>query len=137
MSNTNPKKDDKNVLVLDNPILIDGKEVSELSYDSKEISVDLYMTACAKAAAATASGGSNAAAMKLKEVDYILHTYLGMAAVIAVNSSYSFEDLERIKGFDILDLANIGSFFIYRKSAEPSAPGGSENSGVTTPDTSM
>lgn len=131
MSNTN------NVLVLDTPILIDNKEVSELSYDGKSITIALYMEACARSAAATFSGGGTANAMRVKEVDYNLHVYLGMAAVIAVNPDYSFEDLERVKGFDILDLANIGSFFIYRRSVEPSAPGDSENSDGATPATSM
>ena len=110
----------KNVLVLDTPIKINDEDVSELSYDAQEITVDLYMTACAKAASATAAGGANAASMKIKEVDYNLHLYVGMAAIIAVNSKIDFADLERIKGFDILDIANIGSFFIMRKSAEPS-----------------
>lgn len=127
---------DNNILVLDNPILIDGKEVAELSYNATEITVALYMEACAKAAAASFSGGGQANAMRVKEVDYNLHVYLGMASVIAVNSNIAFDDLERVKGFDILTLANIGNFFIYRKSAEPSGRSDSENSDEATPGTS-
>lgn len=127
----------KNILALDTPIKINGKDVSELSYDGQEITVDLYMTACAKAAAATAAGGAGAATMKIKEVDYNLHLYIGMAAIIAVNPEIDWADLERIKGFDILDIANIGSFFTMRKSVEPSDRSDSESSDATTPDTSM
>ena len=127
----------KNVLTLDNPILIDNKPVSELPYDGQKMTVDLYLSACARAAAATASGGASAASMKIKEVDYILHFYIGCACVIAVNPGIDFADLERVSGFDVLDLTNIGGFFIYRKSVEPSGKSGSESSGETTPDTSM
>ena len=130
-------KPNQNTIALDNPIKINNNDINLLTYDGREITVALYAEACARAAAATATGGSSAASMKIKEVDYNLHLYLGMAAVIAVNPDYSFEDLERVKGFDILDLANIGSFFIYRRSVEPSAPGDSENSDEATPATSM
>ena len=123
-------------LVLDTPIKINGNLVSELPYDGQKMTVDLYLSACARSAAATASGGASAASMKIKEVDYILHFYLGCACVIACNNEIDFADLERVSGFDVLDLTNIGSFFIYRKSAEPSGENDSENSGETTPDTS-
>lgn len=127
----------KNILILDNPIEINDKKVSKLAYDAQEITVDLYMSACAKAAAATAIGGASAASIKIKEVDYNLHLFIGMAAVIAVNPEIDFSDLERVKGFDLLDLANIGSFFIMRRSAEPSDRSDSENSDETTPGASM
>ena len=123
-------------LVLDTPIKINGNLVSELPYDGQKMTVDLYLSACARSAAATASGGASAASMKIKEVDYILHFYLGCACVIACNNEIDFADLERVSGFDVLDLTNIGSFFIYRKAAEPSGENDSENSGETTPDTS-
>lgn len=127
----------KNILVLDNPITINGKEVSELSYDAQEITVSLFSTACAKAAAASTEGGTRVLTQKVKEVDYNAHLYLGMAAVIAVNPGIDFTDLERIKGFDLLDLSNIGRFFIMRKSAEPSAATSSGELPETTADTSM
>lgn len=122
----------KNTLVLDNPILINGETVKELTYDAQEITGALFSTACAKAAASEKSVG-----MKVKETDYNLHFYLGMAAVIAVNPRIAFEDLERVKGFDILDLSNIGTFFIIRKSAEPSEENNSEEQPETIPATSM
>lgn len=122
----------KNTLVLDNPILINGETVTELTYDAQEITARLFSDACAKAAAAEKTVG-----MKVKETDYNLHFYLGMAAIIAVNPKIAFEDLERVKGFDILDLSNIGTFFIIRKSAEPSGENNSEEQSETTPATSM
>lgn len=123
----------KNTLVLDNPILINGKEVKELTYDAKEITVDLFTKACAMAAEASQTKGF---AMKVKETDFNTHLYLGMAAVIAVNPEIDFSDLERVKGFDILDLSDIGTFFIVRKSAEPSEESSSEEQSETIPATS-
>ena len=121
------------ILTLDNPIIINNKEVSELSYDPMAITADMFSIACAKSAAVDRS---RAIALKAKENDYALHLYLGMASVIAVNPGIDWADLERVKGFDILDLTNIGTFFIMRKSAEPSQESNSEKQSESTPDTS-
>ena len=102
----------KNTLTLDNPIFINGKEVKELTYDAQEITAEHFSIACAKSAAVDKS---RAVTLKLKENDHALHLYLGMMAVIAVNPDIDVTDLERIKGFDVLDLTNIGTFFILRK----------------------
>ena len=123
----------KNTLVLDNPILINGKDVKELTYDAKEITVDLFTKACALAADASQTKGFT---MRVKETDFNTHLYLGMAAIIAVNPDIDFSDLERVKGFDLLDLSNIGTFFIVRKQAEPSEESNSDEQSGTTPATS-
>ena len=121
------------ILVLDNPILINNKEVKELSYDAQQITVDLFTAACAKSAESSKTKSFTA---KVKETDYGLHLYLGMAAIIAVNTEIDFADLERIKGFDLLDLTNIGTFFIVRKQAEVSEQNKSAERSATTADTS-
>ena len=107
-----------NTLVLDNPIKINGKDVTELTYDPQEITAEQFSIACAKASAVDKSKSMS---LKVKENDYALHLYLGMMAIIAVNPGIDITDLERIKGFDVLDLTNIGTFFTLRKSAVPSA----------------
>jgi len=119
----------KNTLILDNPILINGKEVKELTYDPTEITAEQFSIACAKSAALDKN---KTFTFKLKENDIALHLYLGMMAVIAVNPDIDLSDLERIKGFDVLDLTNIGGFFIFRRSAEPSEESDSESSSETT-----
>ena len=48
------------------------------------------------------------------ELDYPLHLYLGFAAVLAVNEGYTFEDLERVKGRDIIEISVIGRNFIMK-----------------------
>jgi hypothetical protein len=123
----------KNTLTLDNPIIINGKEVKELTYDAQEITAEQFSIACIKSASLDKS---RAMTLKAKENDYSLHLYLGMMAVIAVNPDIDVSDLERIKGFDVLDLTNIGTFFIVRKSAAPSVEGNSGEQSENTPATS-
>lgn len=123
----------KSVLKLRNAIKINNETVSELSYDPNEITVELYATACSKAVDAAKAETFQA---KVKETDYSMHLYMGMAAVIAVNSEIDFSDLERVKGFDLLALSQIGSFFIFGRSEEPSSQNESENSLESTADTS-
>ena len=119
----------KNTLVLDNPILINNELVKELTYDPQEITADQFSLACAKSAAIDKT---KTFSLKMKENDYALHLYLGMMAIIAVNPHIDVSDLERIKGFDILSLTNIGTFFTLRRQAVPSAESSSgEQSGNT------
>ena len=122
-----------NTLVLDNPILINNVEVSELTYDATQITAEQFSVACAKSAALDKA---RAVTFKAKENDYALHLYLGMMAVISVNPQYTVEDLERVKGFDVLDLTNIGTFFIMRRSAVPSEQNSSDEQSEDTADSS-
>ena len=123
----------KNTIVLENPILINGKEVSELTYDPQEITAEQFSIACAKSAALDKS---KSITLKVKENDYALHMYLGMMAIIAVNPDIDVSDLERIKGFDILSLTNIGTFFTLRKQAVPSEDTSSDEPSENTANTS-
>lgn len=124
----------KHTLILDNPITINGAEVKELTYDPQEITAEQFSMACAKSAALDKTKSFT---FKAKENDYSLHLYLGMMAVIAVNPAIDVSDLERIKGFDVLDLTNIGTFFIMRRLAAPSTESASGNSSEATESTSI
>lgn len=103
----------KKTLTLDQPLLVNGEMRKELEYNPLEITADQFLEACQRAAlrdkGATVS-------LKQKENDYALHMYLGMSAVIACNPEISFEDLERVKGYDTLKFTDIGWLFILRTS---------------------
>lgn len=120
-------------IVLENPILVNGNTVSELSYNTDKITALQFIEACAKSAAIDKT---QAVTVKLKENDYALHMYLGFMAVIAVNPQIDITDLERITGTDILKLTNIGMVFTVGKSAvsseENSSDEQSENTVVTS-----
>lgn len=106
----------KKTLKLRYPILIDGKQVKELSYDQEEITNDLFLTACMKS---TISGNDMNAAV-MKELNNALHLQLGKAAILAVNPSYDWGDMDRVKSFDLLNLCEIGRDFITGAAEEAS-----------------
>lgn len=103
-------------LKLKNPIKIDGKEVTEVTYDANEITGLLFSEA--ESARKAAAGFKNASISPAAEFDFGLHLYLGYAAIIAVNSSYAFSDLERIKGKDTVKVMGIGRNFMLGSETE-------------------
>ena len=110
-----------NTLTLKNPIMINGEKVSEMKYDINEIDGVLFATAEAKKKAA--AGMKNMSVSAAAEFDFGLHLYLGFAAIIAVNPSYDFADLERMKGHDVVEVMAIGRNFML-KSDEASTESG-------------
>ena len=115
------------------PIDINGKKVAELPYDTDAITSTLFAEADSrkmKAAHATAGNLSGAV-----ELDYSFHLYLGFAAIIAANSAIDFNDLERIKGYDVMEVMNVGRNFIMRRDADSQEEDSIEQS-ETTPDVS-
>ena len=97
-------------LKLRNPIKIDGKEVTEVTYDANEIDGILFATAESKRK--NAAGMKNTTITPAAEFDFGLHLYLGFAAIVAVNPSYDFSDVERIKGHDVVEVMAIGRNFM-------------------------
>ena len=100
----------QNIIKLKKPITIDGKPVSEITYDADEITAVLYAEADAKKK--VAAGMKNVSISPAVEFDFGLHLYMGFAAAIAVNPSYTFEDLERVKGADVMAFSNVGRNFL-------------------------
>lgn len=95
-------------LKLKNPIMIDGKETNELSYDAEKITNEAFLNACSLSAARNGTQGE----VLLRENDNALHFYLGVAAICAENPSLDRRDLERVKGIDNLKVTNVGRVFI-------------------------
>ena len=117
-------------LTLSTPITINGKKVKEMTYDTDAITVGLFTEAEArKLKATTAKAGGSAGAF---ELDYSLHLYLGMAAIIAANTDIDFSDLERITGPDVMTIMRIGRNFTTSRSEAPSEGNNSDELSVTT-----
>ena len=116
---------------LKNPIQINGKEVKELTYDVNEITPAGFAEAEYRKTRANGSKGAPSSAAV--ELDYSLHLYLGFAAILAVNPEYDFNDLERIKGPDVMEVMKAGRNFIIA-SVEKSTDDESENASETTPE---
>lgn len=122
----------KNTLKLENPISVNGKKVTEVTYDSNEITASLFSEADARRK--MSAGMKNISLSPAVEFDTSLHLYLGFAAIIAVNSDFDFSDVERIHGIDIMSVVKIGRNFTLK--SEDSRPNNSDEQSGATADTS-
>jgi len=119
----------KGTLELINAIKIDGKNIKKLTYDTDEITPELFAEAEGKKLKATKVNGNLSGAM---ELDYPLHLYLGIASIVAVNPDYTFEDVARIKGHDVVEVMKLGRNFIVR--SEESLDDDSDEQSETSPE---
>ena len=124
----------KQTLTLDNPIMVDGKETCELAYDTSLITVEQFILASNKSQQVTPN---TTMGMKLKETDYGLHLYLGFMAVLAANHEIMLEQLESIKGLDVVKFSNIGLLFTLGKSEGTSEESNSEEPSENTAELSI
>lgn len=121
----------KNTIKLDNPLKVNEKRFTELSYDTNEITAQMFAEADANKMRASGSKGGNLSGAV--ELDYGLHLFLGFAAIVAVNPEISISDLERIHGFDVMKIMRLGRSFITGKSGETSSPSNSGEPSETIP----
>ena len=117
------------IIKLKNPIEINGKQIKELTYDVNEITPAGFAEAEYRKSRANGSKGAPSSAAV--ELDYSLHLYLGFAAILAVNPEYDFNDLERIKGTDVMEVMKAGRNFIIASAAD-STDDESESASETT-----
>lgn len=100
-------------------------------YDTNEIDGVLFATAEAKRKAA--AGMKNLSVSAAAEFDFGLHLYLGYAAIVAVNPTYDFSDLERMKGADVVEVMALGRNFMLKSEPEPQENDSAEPT-ATTPE---
>ena len=110
------------------PVLIDDEQVREITYDFDKISTDQFIEADVLASSAATNKGRLSA--KIPELDTSFHYYLGIMAIIAVNPSYSVQDIERIKGSDIMKVVKIGRNFMTADVAEAEDEGSEPIAGL-------
>lgn len=123
----------KKTFELRKPIMINNKEVKELTYDFDEITCDDFTMASAYADSKGFRANQNGRpSMAVIEQNANIHMYIGMMAIIAVNRDIDITDLERIKGYDLVAIAGIGRNFILGKSEEPSSQSDSEKQSEAT-----
>lgn len=117
----------KNIIKLDTPIKINGVECSELTFNYFEITNDLYLEASMRSSRV----GNTMNTAAVRELNEALAFCLGKAAIIAANPKISWEDLDQLKGFALLDVANVGRFFISRKRVDfDQSPSGEQSEDI-------
>lgn len=119
-------------ITLKKPLIVNGAEKTELTYDIEEISPTLF--AQADALKKQAAGQKSVAVTPAVEFDFALHIYLGFAAIIAINPEITFEDLDRMKGFDLMAMNAIGRNFTLK--VEGSQESNSDTCSETIPEPS-
>ena len=116
-------------LTLTNPIKINGALRTELTHDALKITTEQFINASALAAA---SERAQRVSLKAMATDWTLHFYLGCYAIIAENPEIDVEDLKRLTGYDILNVADIGWLFTVRRSDATSDQNNSGEQSETT-----
>jgi len=112
----------KETLKLKKPLLVNGKEVTELTYDADEITIEEYKAASKRSISYDVS---------IAESDYYLHLQIGFAAILAVNPDVDVADLERLKGRDLYAVSIIGRNFIIEVLGDFESKNSEEPSEIT------
>lgn len=101
----------KETIFLQKPLKVNGKDLTQLDYDIDAISIEHISRA--EAEKAKVLGKNSVAGMKLAQTDLLLHMYLGFQAIMICQPEVDIEDLKRITGYDLTQIAGIGTrFFI-------------------------
>lgn len=125
----------KGTLKLSNPILVNGKTVSELGYDTEHITGALFCEADSKRR--FAAGSKKISIAPAVEFDYGMHLYLGYAACVAADPSIDFSDLERIHGTDVVNVMNIGRNFMLQSEDLPQNNSDEQSENTAEPSTQV
>ena len=99
----------KQTITLRKPLLVNGVERKELSYDTEKITGGMFIEADARAA--TKAAGVGGIKVDVAETDTSLQYYLGAMAIIAENPEIDMTDLDRISGYDVMQIYRIGRNF--------------------------
>lgn len=110
----------KETFKLRSPLMVNGKERIDLTYDFDEITGLLWDDAVRRS-----QKGNN---FNVAAFDYVFHKNLMFSAIIAVNPEIGFEDLDRVKGTDLQRICNVGATFMSGSLEESEA----ETSGEPT-----
>ena len=91
------------------PVKINGKEVTELTYDIDAVTADDMVNAEAELNTANMSNGKTSSA--LPETSPAYQFYYAARAIIACNPDIDIEDLKRVSAKDFIKIKRIGQDF--------------------------
>lgn len=97
-------------IVLRTPVLIDGEQVYTIDCDTDLVTSEQFIEA--EILAANVATRLRKVSTKVVELDAGFHYYLGVMAILAANPTYAVQDVERIKGPDLLQIMKVGRNFM-------------------------
>lgn len=100
------------------PILVNGAERDTFKYDLDELNISAITAA--ENLKGRLAGFEASTRISFAQTDFALHICIAIYAIIAVEKDVAEEDLLRIKGYDISQLALIGSHFFIKPALVPS-----------------
>ena len=110
----------KETITLQKPLKVNGKDLKTLEYDLELIRIEHI--ARAEGEKTKLLGKNSAAGIKVAQADYLLHILIGEQAIIACNPQISLEDFRRISGYDVVQIASIGTRFFIPPTSQQEEP---------------
>ena len=124
---------EKQEIVLVNPLKVNGKDLTTLSYDISKISInDLADIEKERSQMLGTQAGT---IFRVMQNDNLMHTLLGMHAVIKCNPEIDINDLKRLEGYDLYQMSLIGMSFFSKPAIPDSST--SEKQQEDMPDNSI
>jgi hypothetical protein len=117
----------KKELTLKKPLLVEGKEVTKLFYD-----FDLFDETMLNRAEKIENERSQGM-HSIIENNYGYHMIIAKLAIEAATPGVSFEDLSRIKGFDLFTITKAGRDFLYELDTAPASSSGAVSEPIAEP----
>lgn len=108
--------EEQNVIKLTKPLKVNGVDLSELTYDISKISINDL--ADIEKERSKILGPQAGTIFRVAQNDNLMHTLLGMHAVIKCNPQIDINDLNRLEGYDLCQIALAGIRF-FSKPASP------------------
>lgn len=106
----------QNVITLTSPLKVNGKDLTELTHDIGKITInDLAEIERERNKMLGPQAGT---IFRVAQNDNLMHTLLGMHAVIKCNPEIDINDLLRLEGYDLCQMAMVGLRF-FSKPATP------------------
>ena len=103
------------ILKLAKPLLVNGKKRTELKYDTSILTIsDLSNAETLKFKLVPAEQ----AASSVAQTDNILHLCVAVMAVLRCEPEVSEEDMQRLEGYDVVQLSRIGQRFFIGSASE-------------------
>lgn len=97
---------------------VNGKDYTELKYDVGKITIEDL--AEIEKERNEMLGSKAGAIFRVAQNDNLMHTLLGMHAIIKCNPEFDINDLKRLEGYDLYQMSTVGISFFSKPAIQES-----------------